>query len=53
MSSLPAQSPIWLFYLNIVLPLCRMDGTFIALKGANAEEELNEAKNAILFLEVK
>src|SRR5690606_21148811 len=32
------------------LPLCKVDGMFIALKGASAEEELKQAKNAIQLL---
>lgn len=32
------------------LPLCSLNGTFIALKGANAEEELHDANNAITIL---
>lgn len=32
------------------LPLCKRDGTFIALKGANASEELLDSKKAIQLL---
>jgi len=32
------------------LPLCKIDGSFIALKGASSEEEMNHAKKAITIL---
>lgn len=32
------------------LPLCKVDGTFIALKGANSNEELVDAKKAVKTL---
>lgn len=35
------------------LPFVKVGGTFIALKGSNGEEELNEAKNAIKLLGAK
>lgn len=35
---------------ELCLPLCKTGGTFIAMKGPNAEEELTEAENAISLL---
>lgn len=35
---------------ELCLPLCKTKGTFIAMKGPNAEQELSEAENAIQLL---
>ncbi len=35
---------------ELCLPLLRTNGTFIAMKGANIEEELNDAKDAVELL---
>lgn len=39
--------------LEIIIPLLKVNGTFIALKGAKGEEELEEAKNALSILKCK
>ena len=39
--------------LEMIMPIIKVGGYFIALKGAKAEEEINEAKNAIKVMGAK
>ena len=39
--------------LEIIAPLLKVDGTFIALKGSDYENEINESKNALKKLNCK